>query len=256
MRRGRRRRREEPAEPFGGGEATGDEPDGGGFHVTLAAGDLAGKAQTWLGSKPQSAIEQLWRVEERVAMKAAEAGELGPLETWNGPKDPRLLAVFELGLEAHHVEERAEAIVLAQLDDGVRLYARRMRIGEAERLHRPVAQCVAAALRHHLDRQAAVEIGRLPIVEGDFLSRAQGVDERLVFFARERTIDVSGVRAARARFVVARLAPGARHVDRIAVDDGADGIEEGECVLARELRDGIGEARRGQGSGGNDDAVP
>jgi hypothetical protein len=34
--------------------------------------------------------------------------------------------VLELRLEAHHVEQRAEAIVLAQLNDGVGLDVRRM----------------------------------------------------------------------------------------------------------------------------------
>src|SRR5262249_60672831 len=92
MRRGRRRR-EIMAEPFGGREATRDEPDGGGFHVALAAGDLTGKAQARLGIEPQNAIEELGRVQEGVAVKAAEARELGPLETRDGAEDARALAV-------------------------------------------------------------------------------------------------------------------------------------------------------------------
>ena len=42
----------------------------------------------------------------------------------------------------------------------------------------------------------------------------------------------------------------------LAVDDRRDGIEEGERVRARELRDGLGERRRGEGAGGDDDVVP
>src|SRR5262249_49082466 len=77
------------AEPFGGREAARDEPDGGGFHVALAAGDLTGKAQARLGIEPQNAIEELGRVQEGVAVKAAEARELGPLETRDGAEDAR-----------------------------------------------------------------------------------------------------------------------------------------------------------------------
>src|SRR5262249_6661486 len=94
MRPGRRRGREGKAEPAGGREAARDEPDGGGFHVALAAGDLTGKAQAWLGIEAQSAVEELGRVEEGVAVKAAEAREFGALETRNGAEDARLLAVL------------------------------------------------------------------------------------------------------------------------------------------------------------------
>ena len=57
-------------------------------------------------------------------MKAAEAGELGPFQARNGAEDARLLAMLELGLEAHHVEQRAEPIVLAQLHDRIGLDCR------------------------------------------------------------------------------------------------------------------------------------
>ena len=46
-RRRRRRRRERPAEPLGGGEASGDQADRGALDIALAAGDLAGEAQPW-----------------------------------------------------------------------------------------------------------------------------------------------------------------------------------------------------------------
>jgi len=154
------------------------------------------------------------------------------------------------------LEQGAEPIVLAQLNDGIGLDPGRVRIGEAERLHRPMAQGVAAALRHHLDGQAAVEIGRLPVVEGDLVAGEQGGDERVILLARERTIDVVGARSTRSRLVVARLQPSERHVDRVAVNDRGDGIEEGERVLAGEPGDRFGERWRGQRSGGDDDAVP
>ena len=40
------------------------------------------------------------------------------------------------------------------------------------------------------------------------IAREQGINERVVLFARERTIDVSGGGAARPRLVIARLQPG------------------------------------------------
>ena len=55
-------------------------------------------------------------------MKPAEARELGLLQARNGAEDAHLLAVLELGLEAHHVEQGAELVVLAQLHDGVGLH--------------------------------------------------------------------------------------------------------------------------------------
>ena len=73
-----------------------------------------------------------------------------------------------------------------------------MRVGEADRLHRPVAQRLAAALGHHLDRQAAVEIGRaLEFAELGLLRREQRVDEGVVLVAVHRAVDVGrGVAAA------------------------------------------------------------
>ena len=109
------------AEPFGGGEAACQQPDRGGFHIALAAGDLAGKAQPRLRVQPQRAVEQLRRIEEGVAVQAAEPRELGVLQPRNGAEDARLFAVLQLGLEADHVEQRAELVVLAKLHDRIGL---------------------------------------------------------------------------------------------------------------------------------------
>ena len=175
--------------------------------VALAAGDLSGKAQPRLGLEPQRLVEQLWRIEEGVAVQPAEPRKLGVLEPGNGAEDADLFAVAELGLEAHHVEQCAELVVLAQLHHRVRLALRPPRVGEAERLHWPVAQCFAPALGHDFDRQAAVEIGRrdFEVLECRLLAGQQGIDERLVLFARERAIDVIGAGTAGPGLVVARL---------------------------------------------------
>ena len=42
----------------------------------------------------------------------------------------------------------------------------------------------------------------------------------------------------------------------LEMHDRRDGVEEGELALAGELLDGGGERRRGEGPGGDDDAVP
>ena len=65
-----------------------------------------------------------------------------------------------------------------------------------------------------------------------------------------------GAVAARAGFVVAGLEPGDVEIDRLAVDDGGDRIEEGERIFAGEGADRLGEGGRGEGPGGDHDAVP
>ena len=191
-------------------------------------------------------------------MQSAQAGEFRGLQRGNGAEQPNLLAVFELGLKADHVEQRAEPVVLAQLHHRIGLFGRPMRIGESDRLHRAVTQRLAAPLRHDLDGKAAVEIGGacLPVVERHGVGGAQAVDEGLVAGPVERTIDVIGASAAGARLVVTRLQPSNRHVDRIAIDDGRDRIEEGERRLTGRGQDRFGKGGRGEGAGGDDHAVP
>ena len=179
-------------------------------------------------------------------------------EARNGAEDPHLLAVLQLGLEAHHVEQRAELVVLPKLHDRIRLDVRPMRVGQPERLHRPVAQRLASALGHDLDRQAAVEIGRIrfELAECDLFAAQQRIDEGVVLLARERTIDVVGAGAARACFVVARLEPGDVEVDGLAMNDRRDGIKESERGFPAQLADRLGQRLGGQRAGGDDDAVP
>src|SRR6516225_10528859 len=93
-------------------------------------------------------------------MQAAEPCKFGFGQSRNSPKDAQLLAMFELGLKTHHVEERAEAVVLAELHDGIRFDLWTMRVCQPERFHRAVPQRFAPALGHHFDRQTAIEIWR------------------------------------------------------------------------------------------------
>ena len=71
-------------------------------------------------------------------------------------EDALLLAPLELGLEAHHREVAGGQVVLAELHDreGPPPGAR---IDEADRLHGPEEQGVAAAAGDDLDGQAALE---------------------------------------------------------------------------------------------------
>ena len=55
-------------------------------------------------------------------MQAAKPRELGVGEARDGAEDAHLLAMLQLGLEADHVEQRAELVVLAQLHDGIGLH--------------------------------------------------------------------------------------------------------------------------------------
>src|SRR5688572_28604103 len=89
-------------------------------------------------------------------MHHCEADELGGLEAGNELQDARLLAPFELGLEADEAEMVAGEIVLTQLHGGVRRPPR-ARIDETDRLHRSEPQRVAAAMSHHFHRQTAFE---------------------------------------------------------------------------------------------------
>ena len=106
-------------------------------------------------------------------MQAAEPRELRFAEARDHAEDAHLLGVLQLGLEADHVPQRAERVVLAQLHDRVGPRAAAVRIVEADRLHRSEAQRFAPALGHDLDRQAAVEVGRrgLPFLEARLARR-------------------------------------------------------------------------------------
>src|SRR3954447_11283671 len=154
------------AEPRCHRETAGQQSYCGALDITLDPGDLPGEAQPRHRSEAQRAVEQVRAVEEGVAVQPAEPGELGALQPRDHAEDMLLLAVTQLRLEADHVVERAQRIVLAQLDDGMGP-ASGARITQPYRLHRSPAQRVRAARCHDLDRQAAIEIRRrfLPFAE-------------------------------------------------------------------------------------------
>ena len=133
--------------------------DRGAFQITLDAGYLSRKTKGGARFEAQGAIEQSRRVQESIAMNAAKARKLGAFKARNHPEDFSLRAIFQLCLEAHHIEERAKGVVLPQLHDRVRTFLA-MRICQAYRFHGTKPQGFAAALSHDFDRQAGFKIGR------------------------------------------------------------------------------------------------
>src|SRR6185436_14603662 len=111
----RRRRRWEDrhfAARFRRGKARRHQTDSRRFHITFAAGDLARETDMGARLQSQRLVEKRGRVQKRVAVEAAKPRKLGLLQARDGAKEARLLAVFHLGLEADHVEERAKRIIL------------------------------------------------------------------------------------------------------------------------------------------------
>ena len=133
-----------------------------------------------------------------------------------------------------------------------------MRIGQAKRLHRPVPQRLEATFRHYLDREAAVEVRccRFPIMKACFVASEQFGDKSFILLARQRAVDVISACTPGTRFIVARLEPGLRQVDAVAMDDRGDGVEESELLFTGQLYDRSGKIGRGQRAGCDDDAVP
>ncbi len=156
--------------------------------------------------------------------------------------------MLQLGLETDHVPQGAERIVLAQLDHRIGPAAC-ARVVETDALHRAVAQRFDTARRHHLDRHAAFEVGRvlLPLLELGLFALVQRRDEGLILVLVHRAVDV-----VLAALVPARGHPADVHVDAVAVNDRGNGVEEGEGVAARDLGNGVGQAGRGQRAGGDD----
>ena len=100
------------------------------------------------------------------------------------PEHALLLGNPEPRLEADQVPHLARPVLPPELHHRVRLAAG-ARIGQADRLHRAEAQRLAAAARHLLDRQAALEVRHLvELVAVVLVGREQRVDERLVCRAR------------------------------------------------------------------------
>ena len=154
----------------------------------------------------------------------------------------------EAGLEADQVPHLARLVLTAQLHRRVRLAAG-SRVVQADRLHRAEPQRLAAALRHLLDRQAALEVRHLvELVAVKLVGGRQRVDERFVLFARQRRVEV---------VVAVALAParlGVEHVviERLGADDRRNRIVERQRVAAEPRLDRRCERVGGERPGRND----
>ena len=107
-------------------------------------------------------------------------------------------------------------------------------IRQAHRLHRPVPQRLAPALRHDLDRKTPLEVDPLlEVVDGHGLAREQVGDELLVLLARQRAVPVVLALA----LAVARHRVHLREVERVGDDDRRDRVVEVEVLGPEELAD-------------------
>src|SRR5271165_1876564 len=86
--------------------------------------------------------------------------KLGVFQTGNQPQNTRLLAEFEVVLEAYHIVGVSPQILLAQLYHSVGGTSC-SGIAQTHRLHWPEAQRVAATTCYLLDRQTAFEVVQL-----------------------------------------------------------------------------------------------
>ena len=133
-----------------------------------------------------------------------------------------------------------------------------VRVGETHRLHRAKTKRFTAPLCHNFDGQASFEIRRvfLPVAKLGLLTSDQRVNEGVVLVFIHGAIDVGRCVAARTGLVIAALAPGFAHIDRVEIDDWRDGIKESEIVFASVGANGFRKLHRRQRPGRHDDTVP
>ena len=161
--RGCRRRRLRPRGPAARPPRTGRRAGRPAalFHIALDAGHLAGESAAEASPSSAGTDRGSFGLFRKVLgrWQPAQPGELGVLQTGDHAEDALLLAVLQLGLETDHVVERAERRLSWR--SWTTAWGRRpcARVGQADRLHRAEAQRLDSARRHHLDRQAALEIG-------------------------------------------------------------------------------------------------
>ena len=214
-----------------------------------------------MGAELERLGEQRGGVDVGVAVDLAVAQEGRVLEAGDEAQDAGLFAELEVVLEADEVVAVGAEVLLAKLDDGVGPAAG-LGIGEADGLHGAEAEGVAAAAGGLFDGQAAFEVvnrfevrgsrfeGRrdgFPGFGGDGFGGGEGVEEAVVFLFGEGAVDVVG-----GAFVVAGGEVDLLHVDGGGVDDGGDGVVEGEMAGAGEAREFGGERGRGERAGGED----
>ena len=168
------------------GVESGNQTARGRLDVPLDPGDLTGEEQRRPTTHLPRWTEHTRSVDVRVAVYHPEPDELRRLEARNHPKDPRLLPPFQPRLEPHQAVVVPGQGVLSELHDRVGPPAG-SRIGQPHRLHRPERERARPALRHHLDREAALEVAR--VLEGVRLDLAR-LDEEGWCYIVDRAKDM------------------------------------------------------------------
>ena len=183
-------------------------------------------------------------------MNLAVAQEARVFEAGNEAQDASLLAELEMILEADEVVAVGAQILFAQLHDGPGSFAG-ARIAQANGLHGTEAEGVAAAAGQHFDGQAAFEIVELlPFLGFGGFGGEQRVEKAVELLAVHGAVDVVG-----SAFVPAGGHVDAIHVDGFGIDDGGDGVVEGEVAGAGEALDLAAEGVGGERAGGEDGAL-
>ena len=152
-------------------------------------------------------------------------------------------------LESDQIINAALRIVAPQLNDGVRLLPR-LRVAQAARLERAVAERIVPAARHDLNGHAALEnVLILKAVHFRFLRRGQRLPEGFILLLAHRAVDV-----VRRALIVARGKKRRIHVDALKGHERGGGVEEVQRVPVTDLfRDGGGERIARQRARGDDD---
>ena len=152
------------------------------------------------------------------------------MQRGNHRKHALLLRKLEARLKADQIIDRAQRIVLSELHNGVRLFAR-LRVFEADGLHRAVAERILAPARHDLNGHAALEdVLVLKAMHGRFLGSLQCFHKGdiLVFF--HRAVDIIRISA-----VIPRGEPRLFHVDRRECNEGRSRVKKAHVFLATEI---------------------
>ena len=186
-------------------------------------------------------------------MHDAITRELGLLQTRDHTEHALLLGERQVGLETHQVIAFPVSILGTQLQRGPRAPARGG-IGQTDGLERAEARRIGAFAGDLLDRLAGLEqIARLEFAADHAIGTNQLLDERLVFFARKRRVQV--IAHLPARILVAALAEQLAHVQRIGHDDRRRRVVERHMVRPRDLGKRFRQSIGGQRTGRQDDGI-
>src|SRR5688500_8399409 len=161
-------------------------------------------------------------------MDLAVAKELRVGEPRDHSKNALLLGNPQSGLKADKVPHRAGAILLAELYHGPWATAG-AGIVEANGFHGTESERLAATLGHDLDRHASLEIRHLvEVVRAILVAGGHRVEERLVFLARHRAVQVRAFVAGafHGLLAITRRAEDDVVVDGLERDDGCNRVIE------------------------------